>query len=268
MNVTASPIPVINCRCVPLPVVPTQEQLGQLWQEAWAGVVAQLAFPRHEFTLWVPGPPEGEDRHRSRVNPKTGKSQPYKSAETKRRRAAVLAAFKRVCPNWNPWTGPVKVDIIDCHPETKEFWLGKHCVALPDCDNSYKLVGDALNGFAWSDDRKIPIGVPAKTYLHTPGKLVRIRFYDPVPEPKHGRVKGIGIAGCSAWFLYDRGALFGEVSQLKCSKRWLATYYKGPARGDRMNAWNLHNHEHPSGLFRTVTEAEAKIREACLNAEA
>jgi Holliday junction resolvase RusA-like endonuclease len=55
-------------------------------------------------------------------------------------------------------------------------WAPRHVTKTPDVDNIAKLVGDALNGYAWHDDSQIAAVDVQKTYLDPDPGGPRIRI--------------------------------------------------------------------------------------------
>ena len=95
-------------------------------------------------TFIVPGRPKAKER--PRFNRKTGNV--YTPKETKDAERAVIDAFEHVAPLWEPTLEDVRLTLDIC-------FEGKQ---NQDGDNCFKLVGDALNGYAWRDDKQIKKG--------------------------------------------------------------------------------------------------------------
>lgn len=220
--------------------------------------------------FFVEGEPKGDARRRPGVNKATGRAQTFPTGENLDARSDVRTAFKLALrdnpiPDL-PWEGPAKVDVIDCHVAAKSnpSWPGKHCDKKPDWDNSGKLVGDALNSLAWEDDRRIVIGAPAKTWWHTSGKWVRIRFYKPVskppkpPKPLHGRVPNDEVE--NRIDLYEHGREYGSI--WREDRRWHAVYYVESAELGYRQRVPLFDDSHPSMYWGSIAKAEAAVRKA------
>lgn len=222
---------------------------------AWEAVKAQIVDKAHVLEFFVAGTPKGEDR--VRATSIGGKARVHKSEKTVEARHEVLVAFQHKFPSWQAWTGPIRIDTIDCHDEPDDCWPGKHCTRKPDVDNSAKLVFDALKGHAWSDDVRAVLGVPAKTYFHTPGKWVRLSFYHPVGKPLHGRVKHPTVEGRTD--LYEHGRLYG--STIKDGTRFHAVaYLPDPEDTEFLEDRHLFDESHKSRRWPSLTAAEAAIR--------
>lgn len=78
---------------------------------------------------------------------------------------------------------PLKVQITAKYPIPKSFSKKKHEMAVdgeirpttkPDCDNIAKIICDALNGIAYTDDKQIVSLNVCKKYAETPKVIVQI----------------------------------------------------------------------------------------------
>lgn len=187
---------------------------------AKAAVSSQLVNAVATLEFFVAGKPRGEGRHRSGINKATGRPVQFKGKVTTVARADVLREFRALYASWKPWSGPCIAEIIDCHQEPADCWPGKHCVALPDVDNSAKLVLDGLRGYAWRDDRYVTYAPPSKCYFPFVGKWVRLTFCDPVEKPKNG-----WVASADGWILWFDGELLGRA--VKSGARVLAFSWDG-----------------------------------------
>lgn len=91
------------------------------------------------FTLNIPGDPQSKGRPRvyngHGVTPKT-----TREAENR-----VYSEFRTKYPNVQPLNQPISVNA--------QFWMSSN--RGRDLDNMYKLVTDALNGVAYTDDKLI-----------------------------------------------------------------------------------------------------------------
>lgn len=108
------------------------------------------------FACVVPGEPVSKERPRTAasLNPKTGKLiyrtvTPEKTIEAEQVVAATAMGNRGSYPSEFPLTGNLALDLA--------FYEGpkQSPVHRQDWDNLAKLVGDALNGVIWEDDRQI-----------------------------------------------------------------------------------------------------------------
>lgn len=136
-------------------------------------------MPRYELTIWDPPTPQG----RKRVAMKAGGGKTFypevKDAKAiDRIRSAWIEKFGEPGPeNPNrPLTGPL-VFLLDFYikaPSGLAKWKRDAYYKMPvvetkpDWDNAGKQVGDALNGYAWVDDRQIALAVVSKFYALYP----------------------------------------------------------------------------------------------------
>lgn len=124
----------------------------------------------------------------------TGKDRPrvgmhgsvYTPRRTKQVEEAVRDAFGRQCGlRWADWKdGPVRIRITTTRQLSKsnpKYWLGRADLMAPDWDNIAKLVCDALNGLAYSDDRYVDHAVVRKSKRTAYGTgnsmRVEVRYY-------------------------------------------------------------------------------------------
>lgn len=118
-------------------------------------------------TLTIPGEPVGWGRPTpvARLN---SLGEPYvmmvTQDQTRRVKAAVLAAFRRKYPSHRPWTGPVLLRFTAVFETPKSFNKALKAAAArgelyatkkPDKDNIEKLIKDALNGVVFVDDQQV-----------------------------------------------------------------------------------------------------------------
>lgn len=118
-----------------------------------------------KYIITVLGKPGHKARHRSFINPKTGRIVQYtpKDTEGTENLIRLSAQEKGVIPI----IGPLRLD-IDCLFDIPKSWSRKkqekalqgliRPEVKPDWDNTGKLVGDALNRIAYGDDKSIVDG--------------------------------------------------------------------------------------------------------------
>lgn len=91
-------------------------------------------------TFTVPGRPKPKGRPRFT---KTGHA--YTPDTTRKAEQNVIDLFELACPLWEPTIEDVRLTLDVC------FQHGR----VADLDNIAKLISDALNGYAYKDDRQI-----------------------------------------------------------------------------------------------------------------
>jgi Holliday junction resolvase RusA-like endonuclease len=124
------------------------------------------------ITLTIPGPPVGKQR--ARVC-RTGHA--FTPAKTVNYETLIRELFAMQYPRHVPWKGPVAMfaaaffHIPKATPrklatkmEREETWY----VHRIDGDNLWKIIADALNGFAYMDDGQIVAGRVVKYYSPRP----------------------------------------------------------------------------------------------------
>jgi Holliday junction resolvase RusA-like endonuclease len=115
----------------------------------------------------IPGRPVGWQRTNSfkgrRITPKAMRE---KQAEVRQLYKAARGKLH---------TGPVKVTVVmvlempasfspRCHAAQRQGRVWHMSGGVPDLDNMVKLVGDALNGVAYADDRQVAVITAGKRY--------------------------------------------------------------------------------------------------------
>jgi Holliday junction resolvase RusA-like endonuclease len=118
-------------------------------------------------TIVIPGEPIGWGRPTpvARLN---SEGKPFvmmvTQEQTRKAKAAVLAAFRRKYPDHKPWTGPVLLRFTAIFETPKSFNKALRDAAArgmlyatkkPDKDNIEKLIKDALNGVVYCDDQQV-----------------------------------------------------------------------------------------------------------------
>lgn len=129
----------------------------------------------HSLTFEVPGPIRGKGR--PRFVRATGRA--YTPADTMNAEAWVrtcaLNAGATMIEGPVSLTVHVRVQIPQSWPNRKRSdALGAPTTGKPDLDNIAKLIGDSLNGIAWSDDKQVAAVWLTRRYAETPGATVII----------------------------------------------------------------------------------------------
>ena len=133
------------------------------------------------YSFIVPGPPTGKGRPRFCSIGKFSKA--YTPAKTKAAELDILTKFKNSYPGARPLPGALSVTITAIFgiPKQTSRKLGLAMLAgeakptkRPDIDNIAKLVLDAINGHAFSDDANIVELICSKTYGPDPGIKINI----------------------------------------------------------------------------------------------
>ena len=125
---------------------------------------------------------DGKPRGKARVRvPRTRKA--YTPENTRNYERALRQAYQKNCGDKPLITGPVILLIFAVFEPPKsaskkkreEMLLGHILPTIkPDYDNIAKIVGDALNGVAWLDDKQIVNASVHKYYGETPRVSVQI----------------------------------------------------------------------------------------------
>lgn len=129
--------------------------------------------------LTVPGEPVGKGRHRTI----RGTGRTYTPKKTVEYEKKIQMWFLDSCPHPVPLSGPVclKLGVFMTIPASASK---RRRVAMqagdilptkkPDLDNIVKIVGDALNGLAFDDDKQIVTLLVAKAYSIRPRLEIEI----------------------------------------------------------------------------------------------
>lgn len=125
----------------------------------------------------IPGKPGAKQRPRHTRNGPT-----YTPKETINYENLVKVCFLNKYPDFAPINKPVTMDIYAAFPIPESWSKSKKEMALrkeifpgkPDWDNIGKIVSDALNGIAYTDDSLITICLVSKYYSSTPHVSVKI----------------------------------------------------------------------------------------------
>lgn len=132
------------------------------------------------LTITIPGELRGKGR--PRFSSRGGFARAYTDAKTASAETWVRAcAVGAACGT--PIAGPVAVR-LDVGVGVPASWSKrKRADALagavwptgkPDLDNVLKLVGDALNGIVWADDRQIVRAEVTRRYAETPAAILTV----------------------------------------------------------------------------------------------
>ena len=106
-------------------------------------------------------------------------------AATRVGRQEHISAFQAACePGWQPWAGPVTLQIIVYRARPKDWWEGKHCRGKPDLDNVAKLTMDALSGYAYPDDTYVSRLLVTREWSERESVLVDLVFESAQEKPR------------------------------------------------------------------------------------
>lgn len=124
--------------------------------------------------LVVPGDPRGKGR------PRFGNGRTYTDAETTKYEGRVREVWKSA-GNLKFSDAPISVYIkayfkvpTSLSKKKKAELFGEPCLKKPDADNIAKILLDALNGCAWTDDSQIDILVVTKQYVTSEDEPPRV----------------------------------------------------------------------------------------------
>lgn len=133
------------------------------------------------FRFTVFGKPFGKQRPKATIRGKHAGV--YTPKETTEYEKLVVAMFKQAYPNTKPIEGEVRATIVAFYPipkstsKKKTKLMKEHQLkpmVKPDIDNVCKIICDALNGVAYTDDSHITAVSIAKYYSETPRVEVKI----------------------------------------------------------------------------------------------
>ena len=121
------------------------------------------------ITFTVPGVAKGKARPRFSRRGKFTVA--YTPTETVRRENLVALFYKQAAPSLPPHSGAVRL-LVEATYAMPQSWSGKKLDAMrgqykctkPDWDNVGKLVSDALNAIAWTDDAVVADGQVKKVW--------------------------------------------------------------------------------------------------------
>lgn len=156
-----------------------------------------------KLAFTIPGEPKGKERPRA-IAFLDAKGRPQvrmvTPADTRREEAAVRDLFRLRYPDHRPWTGPVLLRFTAVFETPASFnkalkeaaARGRlYAIKKPDKDNIEKLIVDALNRVAWSDDQQV-MGGGVKRY-GSPARVVveleRLDSDDVPPTPGEKRAE-------------------------------------------------------------------------------
>lgn len=149
----------------------------------------------------VPGKPMGKPRHRRGRNKKTGQVFEHPDPKGQQYEGRIADCFLAACGERPvPHDGPVcmTIDAYFPAPKSKPKWwherlsvTGIQCMSRPDADNIVKVVCDALQHIAFSEDAHVTSVMASKWHSERPRLEVELRFYPTVEairqEAKHDR---------------------------------------------------------------------------------
>lgn len=154
-------------------------RFNHLWGAAMiAQRVAPIVAPR-SLLFVIPGRLGGKGRHRSTI--RAGKIATYTPKKTMSDEAVVrhFASNAMKQTRMKPLTGTLRLEahIFRHYPKS---WSAKRCAntvyisGKPDCDNSAKLLCDAMNGIAYQDDSQIAQLIFTRRYRVDEPECIRI----------------------------------------------------------------------------------------------
>jgi Holliday junction resolvase RusA-like endonuclease len=136
---------------------------------------------KYQKTIWIPGEPKAQKRHRTaRVGTFLKNYDPSKSDK-----GDFISQIRNEAPN-APLYGPIKVSIDFMFSRPKSHYgTGKNANLLkmnapmwhtskPDRDNLDKLCLDAMSKIFWRDDSQVCDGTIRKQYDNCPGIRITI----------------------------------------------------------------------------------------------
>lgn len=133
------------------------------------------------FKLTIAGKPFGKQRPKATIRGKHAGV--YTPKETIEYENLVVAMFRQTYPYAKPIEGEVRATIVAFYPipssasKKKKQAMKEHQIkpmVKPDIDNVCKIICDALNGVAYTDDSHITAVSIAKYYSETPRVEVKI----------------------------------------------------------------------------------------------
>ncbi len=135
--------------------------------------------------LTIPGKPFGKQRHRTM---RAGKfNREYTPKETINYEMLVRELFVVGHPGFVPVSGPLQRIVMACYSIPQSLNKKKRALMLagqilpdkkPDDDNILKIVGDALNGIAYVDDKQFADSRIIKWYSDRPRLEIIIKEID------------------------------------------------------------------------------------------
>ena len=128
-------------------------------------------------SIEIPGKPGAKQRPRH-----TRSGHTYTPEQTVNYENLVKVCFHEKYPSFVPFDEPVVMDISAAFPIPESWSKKKKMLALksdiypgkPDWDNIGKIVSDALNGIAYTDDSLVTMCVVSKYYSSYPHVSVTI----------------------------------------------------------------------------------------------
>ena len=126
-----------------------------------------------EIEFVVPGKPQGKARARTFYNDRMGRMQSITPEKTVLYENLVKLCYSQVAKGESMDEGALEVDVdaVFTLPSSVPKWRKANMLAgrefptvKPDMDNIIKVILDALNGLAYSDDKKVAVVVGQKRF--------------------------------------------------------------------------------------------------------
>ena len=122
----------------------------------------------------VPGRAQGKARARTFYNPKMGKMMSVTPEQTVNYENLIKICFMQaVEAGYKPTEKPVTVEVEAVYRQVKTNKM-EEPMLKPDVDNVAKVVLDALNGFAYIDDKQVVGLIVRKIWGEPEGLMVKV----------------------------------------------------------------------------------------------
>lgn len=138
------------------------------------------------YNFWIPGEPRGKGRHRT-----TKSGHTYPDPKTEIYENLIKTEFEKKYPDHVPFFGTVHAE-INAYFSIPTSWSKKkkqrallgtvQPTRVPDLDNIEKVIYDALNKIAFTDDSHVTQHTTRKLYSERPGVDVYLKFLILEPE--------------------------------------------------------------------------------------